>query len=563
MRVLILDGYTDEPAGLGVPPYIDVYPRYIAGAVWSVDKGATVRYVTADEARRDVARFIKEAQGYDILIVIAGVTVPGRYLSGRPLELAELKEWFRLVTRPTKILVGPAARFGIGREGGTVAALPREVEENFDYVVRGDPEEFIYEGLRHGFEKASPYRLRESYDRVAEFTVRGARIVEQHPNHGYNLVAEIETFRGCPRVLAGGCSFCTEVLHGLPRQRRVEDVVREVEALYRHGVRNFRIGRQPDILVYQAEKLREEEFPRPNPEALRRLFHGIRSVAPHLETLHIDNVNPGTIARHREESVEALKTIIEYHTPGDVAAMGLETADPRVVEANNLNVYPEEALEAIRIVNRLGGRRGYNGLPELLPGINFVLGLAGETRETYRLNYEFLKKLVDEGLVVRRINIRQVLVFPHTRISLLASTRIIRKHRELARAFTRRVRSEIDPVMLRRVAPRGTVLRGLYVEKTSGGWTYARQPASYPLLAEIPCRIGRGRIDVVVYDQGARSVKALPVPLDVSRTPMSVLRKLLGSRAVEVLEAARREGRVPPDHSEILAVGSGHGCETT
>ncbi len=562
MKVLILDGYTDEPAGLGVPPYMDVYPRYIAGAVWSVDKSATIRYVTVDEVRRDVAGFVGNAQEYDILIVIAGVTVPGRYLSGRPLELAELEEWFRLITRPTKILVGPAARFGIGREGGTIAALPREVENNFDHVVRGDPEEFVYEALKEGFEKASPYRLRENYEKVALFAVRGARIVEQHPNHGYNLVAEIETFRGCPRVLAGGCSFCTEVLHGLPKQRKVEDVVKEVEALYKHGVRSFRLGRQPDILVYQARRLSEEEFPQPNPEALRKLFHGIRSAAPGLETLHIDNVNPGTIAKHREESTRALKVIIEHHTPGDVAAMGLETADPRVVEANNLNVYPDEALEAIRIVNQLGARRGYNGLPELLPGINFVLGLAGETRETYRLNYEFLKRLVDEGLVVRRINIRQVLVFPYTRISRLASTRVIRKHRRLARAFARRVRREIDPVMLRRVAPRGTVMRGLYVEKVKGGWSYARQPASYPLLAEVPCRLPRGRIDVVVYDHGARSVKALPVPLDVTRTPLSILRRLLGSRAAEVYAKAR-SGGVPEEYSHLLAAGSGHACETT
>ena len=29
--ILIVDCYTDEPAGLGVPPYLGVYPRYLYG----------------------------------------------------------------------------------------------------------------------------------------------------------------------------------------------------------------------------------------------------------------------------------------------------------------------------------------------------------------------------------------------------------------------------------------------------------------------------------------------------------------------------------------------------
>src|SRR5207253_2688473 len=33
MKVVILDGYVDEPSNFGVPPYISPYPRYVAGAV--------------------------------------------------------------------------------------------------------------------------------------------------------------------------------------------------------------------------------------------------------------------------------------------------------------------------------------------------------------------------------------------------------------------------------------------------------------------------------------------------------------------------------------------------
>ena len=46
MRRTILDCYTDEPAGLGVPPFIGVWPRYAAG---SYDQEPT--YLTIDDLR--------------------------------------------------------------------------------------------------------------------------------------------------------------------------------------------------------------------------------------------------------------------------------------------------------------------------------------------------------------------------------------------------------------------------------------------------------------------------------------------------------------------------------
>ncbi len=47
----ILDGYVDEPACLGVPPYISPYIRTVAGALAA--HGFTVRYLTIDQLRND------------------------------------------------------------------------------------------------------------------------------------------------------------------------------------------------------------------------------------------------------------------------------------------------------------------------------------------------------------------------------------------------------------------------------------------------------------------------------------------------------------------------------
>ncbi len=505
-RVLIIDGYNDEPGGLGVPPYIDIYPRYIAGALWSIDKTIRVRYLTVDQARamEDLPR---EASRYDVVVFIAGVVVPGRYIGARPIEPRELMEWSRIIRGPLKVLVGPAARWGMNGPQGPVG--PREFRRSgIDVLLIGDPEEYFTDLALHGEEKADPYRIREDYRLVDKIAPRGAWIIRQHPNHGRNLMVELETYRGCTRWVSGGCSFCIEPLRGKPIGRSPIVIVEEVQALYRAGARNFRLGRQADILVYGSPGLGVEEWPQPSPKELERLLYGIRMTAPGLTTLHIDNVNPGTIARHPAKSIEALKTIVKYHTPGDVAAMGLETADDRVSRLNNLNTTAEESMLAIEIVNKIGARRGSNGLPELLPGINFILGLPGETRETYRRNREFLEEVLERRLLVRRVNIRRILPLPTTRASRMKPG-VKSRNEPLAKSFTYWVRNVFDKEMLKLVTPPGTILRGLWVEECMDGKCYARQPGSYPLMNLIPCRLREGSYLPSVEVRGVHSGRTI------------------------------------------------------
>ena len=515
---------------------MDVYPRYIAGAIWSARKDVKVKYFTVDQARTLDYMFFQEANSYDLVIVIAGVTVPGRYLGGKPISIKELEEWFKIINKPSKILVGPAAKFGIGTVGGKVAELPTKIKENFDVIVKGDPEVFVYEVIREdSLEKADPYTMRASYNEIEEFIVKGTRIVTQHPNYGLNLIIELETYRGCPRVITGGCSFCIEPLYGLPKFRGQKCIVKEVEELYKLGVKFFRLGRQPDIFVYKARKVGLEEFPKPEPSEIEKLFRGIRNVAPHLKTLHIDNVNPGTVAHHPKESREVAKIIIKYHTPGDVAAFGVESVDPMVVKQNNLKVTMEEALKAVKVINEVGARRGYNGLPELLPGINLLFGLKGETKKTYELNYEFLKKIVEQGLLIRRINIRQVMVFPRTRMWTIGD-KVIRKHKSYFKSFKLKVKKNIEPVLLRRLVPKGTVLREVFTEKYINEYTYARQVGSYPLMLKIPEKLPlRKFMDFTIVDHEHRSAIAIPYPLNVNKAKPKLLRLIPYMSRDEVL----------------------------
>ncbi|HUH78765.1 MAG TPA: radical SAM protein [Methanoregula sp.] len=518
----ILDGYVDEPACLGVPPYISPYIRTVAGALRG--HGYAVRYSTIDQLRKNPP-LAEELNRASLLVVIAGVTVPGKYLGGTPATLTEVEQIGRLFRGGKKLVGGPIG-FGFAAEGGQKAV--RRTITGFDALLRGEPAVALDSYLNGGEPAGTP-----DYALTDPWSVAGSGIISQHPDYPY-VMCELETARGCSHGATGGCSFCTEPFYGMPRYRGIEGVASEVAALYAHGARHFRVGRQPDLLAYGAGP---GEYPAPRPDLLEKLFSSIRLAAPDLRTLHIDNTNPATIARHGEESREALRAIIRYHTPGDVAAFGMETADPAVIAANNLKAQPEEVLRAIRIVNEEGGGRR-DSVPELLPGLNFVCGLAGETKATYDLNERFLKRVLDEGLLVRRVNIRQVMPFEGTR-AYVENT--LGMHDQRFRAFKEYVREKIDSPMLRKLFPVGTILREVRIE-VSGPLSFGRQMGSYPILAGVPVSLPeRTIIDAVVVDWGSRSVTALPVPVRINELPAPAIRWLpgIGKKKVAAVIARR------------------------
>lgn len=539
LNVSILDGYVDEPTCLGVPPYIGPYPRYIAGAIWCYDKHAQVFYYTIDQIRNDNS-LLEVLSKSDLIVVIAGMSVPGRYLSGYPVSPNELISFLSDLNKPVKVLCGPAARYGFGISGGKKVRDTRVVEGVFDMIADGDGEIVISELLRNNLviDRTNPSLCRSNPSDFRNFAVHGSQIVKQHPFFPDYLIAEIETYRGCPRSIVGGCSFCSEPSKGPPSFRAIEDILGEVSSLYTAGIRHFRIGNQPCIFSYMAKDADEQEFPIPNPDALEKLFKGIRTVAPDLKTLHIDNANPGVIARYPEECKRIAKSIVKYHTSGDVAAFGVESADSAVIKKNNLKASPDEVLVAIKLLNEVGSKRGANGLPELLPGLNFVFGLKGETKNTFKLDYDFLKQIYDSGLLVRRINLRQVIPIPGTKMFTFGNKNVKRHKTEFQR-FKRKVRENIERPMLERMIPRGMVLTDVFTEIYDGKLTFGRQVGSYPLLVGIPGVFPLHRFfDVKMVDYGYRSVTAIPFPLDINTASRETLEAIPGigkKRAIRIL----------------------------
>jgi radical SAM superfamily enzyme with C-terminal helix-hairpin-helix motif len=518
-EAVILDGYVDEPTCLGVPPYLSPYIRYMAGVL--VEHELHPSYLNIDQLRQEPTRF-RQLEEASMVVMIAGITVPGKYLGGTPATLGEIQQIGNALRKPVRVLGGPIL-LGYAGQGGK-KAVPQAIS-GYDVLLRGSPA-----GSLDAYLSGREPQAALSYREVDRWAQKGSAIIREHPSFP-NLMVELETASGCPRTAEGGCSFCTERFAGAPTYRSVEGIAGEVSLLYSHGARHYRLGRQPDLLVYGTQG---GAYPRPSPDRLGTLFRAIRSAAPGLSTLHIDNVNPATISRHEDAAREALSVIVENHTPGDVAALGMESADPAVIRENNLKAEAEDVMRAIQVVNEVGEKRT-KGIPELLPGLNFVLGLAGETIDTYRLNRTFLERVLKSGMLIRRVNIRQVMPFAGTP----AYTRnTLGRYRREFEVFRNWVRESFDLPMLRRVFPVGTVLEKVVIE-VSGDLSFGRQLGSYPILAGIPLSLPVQSVqDVVVVDHGMRSLTALPLPVEVNLLPPSAIPWIPGvgrKRAVRIL----------------------------
>jgi radical SAM superfamily enzyme with C-terminal helix-hairpin-helix motif len=481
MTRAILDCYTDEPAGLGVPPFIGVWPRYAAGfyrgmgilpmisetragcpcheepTYLTIDDIRLVRYVesvpkvTIDPpAGRTHIEVLNHTRSYEEikqvlanaeeLVIVVGVQTPGKYLSARPGTLHEVNKL--LAPFPVrKVLTGPVLTGGTQFRGGAQPQLPDA----------------------HDFAELRPLVF-DTYEDLQPHALQGAPLITQMPRLA-NRIVEIETGRGCPR--GKGCSFCTEPIKQSVLWRRPELVIEEVKALMACGAKSFRLGKQSCIYSYEGG----------DPQKLEALLSGLAALAPTI--LHIDNANPMMIDEQRTE------LFVKYLTPGSTAAMGIESFDPEVTKANNLNCPYDMAFETIRLVNRIGGYRGANGCHALLPGINILLGLAAETPETLDKNFAALQRILDEGLLIRRINIRRVVPFPGTRLYEEVGQKYLRRNQRLYTPWIEKVRQEIDIPMLQRLFPVGTVLKDLCSEVHNGGTTFMRQIGSYPILVAV------------------------------------------------------------------------------
>ncbi|MGB1365027.1 MAG: radical SAM protein [Candidatus Poseidoniaceae archaeon] len=557
---LVLDGYEDEPAAFGVPPYVGFHIRYVCGVLEQHKIEYT--YMTIDQWRlcseHERDQILRELEGF---VCIAGAVVPGRYIRGTPISQRESTELIRSLPRDIPALFGGWAVRGWKQQGW----IP--LRSNLFLAVQDT------DATLNGFLKTGSWkherRTSEQWTAWAHFGAQ-SKAVLQHPDLGNQekrgpLTYEVEVYQGCVRFKRG-CKFCIEPKKGVPIWRTPEDIIQEVKLAHDAGVQHVRLGGMTDTYTYMAEGVKELEYPIPNPEPIAKLLHGLRE-DERLQILHTDNGNPSIIAENIEPSTEITKTLVETLSDGAVLSFGLESADPNVHQANWLNCDAKQLKSALRLINQFGRERGERGLPKLLPGLNFIAGLNGERSETYSMNLNLLHELRNEGLMLRRINIRQVegegfQEIPETEF----------------KKFKSAVRDEIDSPLLQDLFPLGHVLKDVHWETHDGrtrlpvhlteehigeqvhgraGITFGRQIGAYPILIGVPYHIPlESSSDIMITGHGARSITGVEVGLDINTASEKQLEAIpgIGKKAAWNLVSARAKLKRKEDHPSIESI---------
>jgi radical SAM superfamily enzyme with C-terminal helix-hairpin-helix motif len=468
--VAVLDCYTVEPSGLGVPPYLSTYVRDAFSALSMSRPRADVRYLTIDDVRwclngeqpltdaplsdaltysatvnrSEVIRLLSNAS---VVVVVAGDAVPSVHLHAQNGSVEEIARAMACV-RGRRVLLGPLASYAIAdpaRYAGLFDAVHTHTITSADVLL--------------GSRSAAPYkRLREDRNSYAG-------LVEQL---GWCPVAEIELYRGCTRRRF--CSFCNEpVKSAAVTFREVDDVLDEVTRLYMAGVRAFRLGQQTCFFSYfHHDAARIEE-----------LLSGIRAACPELEVLHIDNADPLAVASPVGAKIAGL--VAEYCTEGNCAPMGMESFDPVVIERNALTCTPTILRRAVEHINQVGAERGPSGLPKLLPGLNLIYGLPGETHRTHLANLAGLAELFDAGLMCHRTNVRLARAYAGTPLSAMAGQDPPAPSVEHFTTWKADLDAIWDEPMKRRVYPLGLRLSGLHSFFVTTRGTWFRRLGSYPI----------------------------------------------------------------------------------
>ena len=559
---LVLDGYEDEPAAFGVPPYVGFHIRYVCGVLEQHSINYT--YMTIDQWRlfseEEREQHLRGLEGF---VCIAGAVVPGRYIRGTPISRRESTELIRSLPRDIPALFGGWAVRGWKQQGW----LP--LRSNLFLAVQ-DTDATLNGFLKNGAWKHER-RTSEQWTKWAHLGAQSKAVV-QHPDVGTEekpgpLTYEVEVYQGCVRFKRG-CKFCIEPKKGIPIWRTPEDIIQEVKLAHESGVQHVRLGGMTDTYTYMAEGVKELEYPIPNPEPIAKLLHGLRE-DERLGILHTDNGNPSIIAENIEPSTEITKTLVETLSDGAVLSFGLESADPNVHAANWLNCDANQLKSALRLINEYGRERGERGLPKLLPGLNFIAGLNGERSETYTMNLNLLRELRNEGLLLRRINIRQVEGEGFQEIP----------EKEF-KSFKSKVRDTIDSPLLQELFPLGHVLKDVHWETHDGrtrlpvhlteehvgedvhgraGLTFGRQIGAYPILIGVPYHIPlESSSNIMITGHGARSITGVEIGLDINTATEKQLEAIpgIGKKAAWNLVSARAKLKRKHDHPSIESIFS-------
>lgn len=462
MKKLILDCYSDEPSGLGAPPYISVHSRYIAGVL--SERGEEYIYATIDDLRvfggernkyiderkttwnKRIINKTKVQLSQNVLddisevYIVFGCFIDYSYVSCEPPTFEEIVNFCKMFFGDkTNVLF-----YSLGANEKDIDKL-RRLEGNsvFSEIIVGNTYNYFL-GHKNSF--------LPNYSELRNIAIASASIANCLCKP---VIYEIETAIGCNRK--PGCTFCIENLRNIPNvSRSVDDIVDEIYELYKNGARYFRLGRQPNFYSYCNKSSIK----------INELLKKIRTRCPDILMLHIDNVNPQDVVT--EEGKRTTRYIVDNCTSGNIGPFGIESFDDNIRTINNLNGTKEEILEAIHIINEYGSEIEDSGLRRYLPGINLIYGLSGQSDNTLSINMKYLKTILDSGDLVRRVFVRKLTSPQGTSLDR------VEIEKEEFEEWKTTIEKQFSLPMTMKVYPVGTVIKNAKVEMFIDGESLLR-----------------------------------------------------------------------------------------
>ena len=150
----------------------------------ALDGKAIVDYLSIDHIREG-----SSLPNTDMLAIISGNSVPGRYLRSMPASVNEMEAIIE--SYPGFIVLG----------GSAVDSRLRDI---VNVAADGDVATVMSDLIDHGESEDT----RRTLDEWNRWILLGADIVKKHQECPLPLIADVETYRGCHRYASGGCSFC-------------------------------------------------------------------------------------------------------------------------------------------------------------------------------------------------------------------------------------------------------------------------------------------------------------------------------------------------------------------
>jgi radical SAM superfamily enzyme with C-terminal helix-hairpin-helix motif len=166
------------------------------------------------------------------------------------------------------------------------------------------------------------------------------------------------------------------------------------------------------------------------------------------------------------------------------------------------------------------------------------------------MDLKLLKTILIEDLMLRRINIRQV-VFDDKKVSDLhpAPSRVFNR---IFMDFKKEVRDRFDPLFLEMMLPVGSMIKGVLVETAKGHVHFGRQIGSYPLLVGIVHSAEVGDfLDIAVSEISSRSVTGFQTPFAINKMGYRDLQALPG---VGKKRAAQLFRNLPLDRKRFVDI---------